>query len=70
MVSKLLGVEVPEREKEYHVHTEAASIQELTAAHFGIVPDTVLQRINQIYRLDLEMFGYHPYPGIAANVDE
>ena len=62
-VSKLLGVEVLEKEKEQHVHTAPASIQNVTAAHFALVPQDVVQRINQVYKLDFEMFDYNPYSG-------
>ena len=67
-VSGLLGVEVAESSKERHVHTGPSAIQEVTAAHFALVPETVLRRVNQVYKLDLEMFGYQPYPGAASQM--
>ena len=48
------------RVERLHSHI-GASIQEVTAEHFATVSRSVTERLENFYRLDLDMFGYTPY---------
>ena len=48
------------RVERLHSHI-GASIQEVTAKHFATVSRSVTKRLENFYRLDLEMFDYTPY---------
>ena len=48
------------RVKRLHSHI-GGSIQEVTISMFANVSKEVTNRLEQVFRLDLEMFGYLPY---------
>ena len=48
------------RVERLHSHI-GSSIQEVTARHFAKVSRGVASRLEQFYRLDMQMFGYTPY---------
>ena len=56
----LLSPPLPPRVKRLHSHV-GGSIQEVTATMFAKVSREVTKRLEEVFRLDLQMFGYLPY---------
>ena len=65
-VASILGVKVQQGKKREHVHT-GAKITMMTRHMFSNVSKHILESINRVYRYDLEMFGYTPYPGSSSS---